>query len=378
MYLKSLPLIAIATAAISVPASAHDDRAVEFPQTLDGGVILAADLHTHSVFSDGEVWPSIRVEEAQRDGLELMAVTEHLEGQPKQADIPHPDRNRSYEVAIESLVKSGGQGLFVINGAEVTRGQPYGHINAVFLDDANPLLTEKVEDALTAANEQGGFVFVNHPNWIPHMPDGIARLSDEQLELIDKGLIHGIEVVNGTLDGHSEEALELAFAHNLTVLGTSDIHGLVDWTHDAGHGGHRPMSLILAENRSPEAMKQALFEGHTVAWSYDDLMGKAENVEKVARACLTLEAKPYPARTTVLPVDIVNDCPLNFTLRNTSEETFQNASDVVRVERNDRFTVQVRTGAEPVSSLDLTFDVLNTQIGSRQNLSLTLSTQVPG
>ena len=77
-------------------------------------------------------------------------------------------------------------------------------------------------------------------------------------------------------------------------------------------------------------------------------------------------------------MDIVNDCPLNFTLRNTSEETFQNASDVVRVERNDRFTVQVRTGAEPVSSLDLTFDVLNTQIGSRQNLSLTLSTQVPG
>ena len=71
------------------PASAHE-RAVEFPNTADGSVVLAADLHTHSVFSDGQVWPSIRVEEAHRDGLEVLAVTEHLEHQPKKKDIPSP------------------------------------------------------------------------------------------------------------------------------------------------------------------------------------------------------------------------------------------------------------------------------------------------
>ena len=30
-------------------------------------------LHTHSVFSDGHVWPRIRVAEAIRDGLDAMA-----------------------------------------------------------------------------------------------------------------------------------------------------------------------------------------------------------------------------------------------------------------------------------------------------------------
>lgn len=358
-----------------VNALAHE-RAVEFPETEDGRVILAADLHTHSVFSDGEVWPSIRVKEAQRDGLELLAVTEHLEHQPHKADIPHPDRNRSYEVARESLEASDDESLMLINGAEITRNQPHGHINAVFLEDANALLVDDPREAIEAANEQQAFVFVNHPNWIPHAPDAIARLTDYQLDLIEDGLIHGIEVVNGTLDGHSEHALQLALEHGLTVMGTSDIHGLVDWTHDAGHDGHRPMTLILAETHSSEAMKAALFAGNTVAWSYDDLLGRPENVEALVRACLSLKTSGYPQKTSVLPIEIINACPVNFTLRNVGEVTFQNTGDLIRVERSGAFTVQARTGSvRPFVSL--TFEVLNTQIGFRQPLSLTLETQIP-
>lgn len=60
---------------------------------------LSTDLHIHTVFSDGAVWPSIRVEEARREGLDLIAMTEHLEYQPHAKDIPHPDRNRSYTIA---------------------------------------------------------------------------------------------------------------------------------------------------------------------------------------------------------------------------------------------------------------------------------------
>ena len=374
MHIKLLAVTAI-FALHAAPSLAHE-RVVEFPQTEDGGVVLAADLHTHSVFSDGAVWPSIRVEEAQRDGLELLAVTEHLEHQPHKADIPHPDRNRSYEVARESLERSEDDSLMLINGAEVTRNQPHGHINAVFLSDANALLVKDPREAIEAANAQNAFVFVNHPNWIPHAPDAIARLTAYQLELIGDGLIHGIEVVNGTLDGHSEHALQLALEHGLTVMGTSDIHGLVDWTHKAGHGGHRPMTLILAEARTQEAMKAALFAGDTVAWSYDDLLGRPENVEKLVRACLSLETGGYPENTFVLPVDIVNDCPVNFTLRNVSEETFQNVSDTVRVERGGNYTVQVRMGAVR-PSVALTFEVLNTQIGFRESLKLTLETDVP-
>ncbi|MGB1168372.1 MAG: PHP domain-containing protein, partial [Flavobacteriaceae bacterium] len=56
----------------------------------EGQYWLSTDLHIHTVFSDGAVWPSIRVEEARREGLDLIAMTEHLEYQPHEEDIPHP------------------------------------------------------------------------------------------------------------------------------------------------------------------------------------------------------------------------------------------------------------------------------------------------
>ena len=46
------------------------------------------------------------------------------------------------------------------------------------------------------ANKQNAFVFMNHPNWWPGRPSGIARLEPIHEELIKKKFIHGIEVVN--------------------------------------------------------------------------------------------------------------------------------------------------------------------------------------
>ncbi len=77
------------------------ERKIFFPD-LDNYKTLLTDFHQHTVFSDGAVWPSIRVEEAIRDGLDAISLTEHLEYQPYAKDIPHPDRNRSYIVASQS------------------------------------------------------------------------------------------------------------------------------------------------------------------------------------------------------------------------------------------------------------------------------------
>ena len=61
--------------------------------------IISTDLHIHTVFSDGVVWPSVRVEEAYREGIELIAITDHLEYQPHKEDIPNLDKNRAFEIA---------------------------------------------------------------------------------------------------------------------------------------------------------------------------------------------------------------------------------------------------------------------------------------
>src|ERR1700742_4471169 len=105
--MRRIGLLVVSALALSAPAMAHDldiaqARRIDFPKLADGRSVLAVDLHTHSVFSDGMVWPDVRVEEAKRDGLFAMAVSEHLEYQPKAADIPHKDRNRSFQVASEA------------------------------------------------------------------------------------------------------------------------------------------------------------------------------------------------------------------------------------------------------------------------------------
>lgn len=351
-------------------------REGHFPATASGEQVLMVDLHTHSVFSDGLVWPTVRVEEALRDGLDAIAQTEHLEHQPRSADIPHPDRNRSWQVASAETARLQSD-LMAINGAEITRNMPPGHVNAVFVTDANALLVPDAKDAIRAANAQGAFVFWNHPNWLPQAPDGVARILPFHEKLIREGKLHGVEVANGTLDAWSEHALAIALEHNLTILGTSDIHGLVDWTHNAGHRGHRPLTLVLAKERSPEALKQALFAGRTVAWINDDLIGRTENVEQVFRSCVTLAPMAYLPRSSVLEVDLVNHCPLAFTLKNMGERTFHNITDVVRVGRYDKTRLQVRMNDER-AMLALDFTVLNTQVRPREHLRATLRADVAG
>ena len=85
---------------------------------------LKCDLHMHTVFSDGNVWPSIRVQEAIKDGLDVISITDHIEYQPHKKDLPHTDRNRSYELALEA---AEGTELLVIPGTEITRSMPPGH-----------------------------------------------------------------------------------------------------------------------------------------------------------------------------------------------------------------------------------------------------------
>jgi hypothetical protein len=99
------------------------------------------------------------------------------------------------------------------------------------------------------ANKQGAFVFWNHPHWTSKSEgrmDGIAKLDPVHKKLIKENLLHGLEVANELT--FSEEALEIALDNNLTILGTSDIHGIADWLFNIPAGGHRPLTYIISKD----------------------------------------------------------------------------------------------------------------------------------
>jgi predicted metal-dependent phosphoesterase TrpH len=382
-----LLIISINYSAIYGQKTEKYTRKIFFPD-IDGYKTLLTDFHQHTVFSDGSVWPTIRVEEAIKDGLDAISLTEHLEYQPYSKDIPNPDRNRAYELAksfAENKNKSIDRKLIVINGQEITRSMPPGHINAIFLKDANKLLHPKDSlKGIVAANKQDAFVFWNHPAWPAQRSDGIAKLDEFHKYLIEKDLLHGIEVVNELY--YSEEALRIALENDLTIMGTSDIHGLVDWlfkvpddneSSNSTLPGHRPVTIILSKDKSEDAIKDALFTGRTVVFYNELLIGKKENLKPLVEKCLVINnindlelGYSEDGKSTIKKVEIKNVSDAPFILKNQNSFTFETNSDIINIMPNSIHSISVKTKGEPLN--ELKFEVLNGIIAPKKYLNISL------
>ncbi len=328
-------------------ASGH---ALNYPD-IPGFITLKTDLHQHTVFSDGEVWPSIRVMEALRENLDAISLTEHLEYQPHIADIPHPDRNRSYQLA---RLEAKDHGLLIIPGSEITRDEPIGHSNALFTSDANILLAEDPETPFSEAKKQNAFVFWNHPAWYRQSPSGNPILSEFQLERIKNGELHGIEVINE--HDYAEESFALALEHNLTIMGTSDIHGLIDWQY-LEKGFHRPITLVFAKEKSLESIREALFAGNTVAVYNSLLVGRPQFIIPLIKASLKVNRVAYIPNTDILEVELENISSSDLLFENRMDYTFYSSSPVFEISANKVFTLKIKT-LEKVSSIVLKLKAL--------------------
>jgi predicted metal-dependent phosphoesterase TrpH len=339
-----------------VKLSAQTQRKIEFPDLPDYQTLIS-DLHQHTVFSDGSVWPDVRVKEALFDGVDVIALTEHLEYQPHQKDLPHKDRNRSYELAKEY---AKNHDLIVIHGAEITRDLPPGHSNALFIQDANQLVHDDYMDAFREAKKQGAFIFWNHPNWVGQNTQGITKLSPIHEALIKEGLLHGVEVTNENT--FADQALTIANEHELTILGTSDIHELIDWLFDIPGGGHRPVTLVFAKERSELGVKEALFEGRTVAWYQNSLIGQEKYLIPLIESSLVVDTAYYQMygnkETQIANVVIFNHSDATYLLNNESDFSFYHATDVIQLNPQTSTTLSVKT-IKSLSSFELNFEVLN-------------------
>lgn len=348
-------------------SSQDTDRKITFPD-VPGYKTLKCDLHIHTVFSDGLVWPTIRVDEAVADGLDAISLTEHIEYQPHKEDIPHPDRNRSYEIARQAAI---AHDLIVIHGTEITRDMPPGHANALFVTDVNAIIKDDAKDAYRAARDQGAFIFWNHPNWMAQQKDGIPVLSDFHEDLIQSDLLHGIEVVNDIT--YSQEALQIALDNNLTVMGTSDIHGLIDYQFNLLGGGHRPICLVFATERSEAGIKEALFAGRTVTWFEDVLTGKEAHLSALIQASIEVTNKGYIGDTEILQIELTNKSDAVLYLKNSSAYDFYAHGDMIILEGQGTTMLQVLTAKGNVDEMPLTFEVINAIVGPKKYVTFSIS-----
>jgi hypothetical protein len=275
----------------------------------EGYITLKCDFHMHTVFSDGNVWPLYRLFEAYRDGLDAIAITDHIEYSPKKDYIP-VDHNAAWKI-VESSAKEGN--LILVHGAEITRDMPPGHLNALFIQDATLLSRDSVYDAIEAAVKQGAFIQWNHPGWKSQEPDGIPKLYDLHRKLLKNGWINGIEFVNNT--ENYPVIIDWCKQYNLAVMGNSDVHGIISETFVIPRDISRPMTLVFAKMRTSESLKEALFAGRTLVWSGDILGGKEEYAKPFFYQCISV-SKPYYDNSKNNYFEVTNKSDIPFYLIN--------------------------------------------------------------
>jgi 3',5'-nucleoside bisphosphate phosphatase len=275
-------LLLSALAAVTLGAVSQVRDTIRIP-TIPGYEILKYDPHMHTVFSDGLVWPTVRLHEAWREGLDAISITDHIEYRPFNKDVIS-DHNRAYEVARPL---AGQLGIMLIHGTEITRAMPPGHFNAIFIEDANKVDIEDWRESVKAAKAQDAFIFWNHPGWSRQQPD-TTLWWDEHSWMYDNGMLHGIEVVNGK--EYYPEAHRWCLEKNLTMIATTDVHNPIGMDYDLSNGERRPMTLVFAKDKSNEGMREALFAGRTAVYFDNKLVAKKEYLDAIFQKTLQVSS----------------------------------------------------------------------------------------
>jgi len=255
--------------------------------SVPGYLTLKCDFHMHTIFSDGEVWPLVRVDEAVQEGLDVIAITDHIEYQPHREQVS-VDHNAAWDLAFEYACRKN---ILLIHGTEITRKMPPGHFNALFLTDASALTDTSFLEVIRTAVEQGAIIFYNHPGWKGQQPDGVPRLYEVHRQLIRLGWLHGFEIYN--YDEFYPDVMQWALDNNLTMFCNSDIHSPVETEYPSRKGKHRPLTLVFASEKNEPSLREALLAHRTLSWFQDTLAGIRELAAPFFTSSIKLEGPYY-------------------------------------------------------------------------------------
>jgi len=332
---------------------------IHFPN-LPGTQTLVCDFHMHTVFSDGQVWPTTRVDEAWRQGLDAISISDHIEYQPHRDDIP-TKHNRPYDLA---LGHAHVHNLLLIKGTEITRDTPPGHFNAIFLKNVDPLDTPEFLDVIEEANKQGAFVFWNHQGW---KGEEAGRWLPVHTTMFENKWLHGMEVCNGST--YYPSAHKWCLEKNLTMLGNSDIH-VPDRREKSTSENHRTLTLVFVKEQTIDGVKEALQEGRTAVWFDDQIIGRQEILEPLFAASVRIEP-PHVRTDRRIWFQIHNTCDADIHLERTGK------LGPASLELPARTTILVKIDVkDPKSPLELPYRATNFLIAPEKGLPVVL--KVPG
>ena len=302
---------------------------------VDGLNCYTADLHAHTIYSDGELSPEERVKEAWCDGLDILAITDHIETRRQERNLlkflkgyspdkkgfepintrvsrgVHADErgivsdlNFSTELARKAA-KSYPE-LTIIKGAEISREPVHiGHYCALFTTDNNAIYSRDDEQVIRNARAQGALITHNHPGWERTTTD----YSEFQKKVYDAGLIDGVEITNGA--SFYPEIVARAIERKLYMVSATDIHATTSSVFGK-HNFYRDMTLIFAKDKSEKSLRKALLSQKTLGYCGGNIIGEESLLTKFFQASVT--AKYITTGKKGMQIALTNHTSFDYTL----------------------------------------------------------------
>ena len=329
--MKRFLLTLVALAGLATASAQLTPNKIVVPD-IEGYKTLKGDFHIHTVFTDATVWPVTRVHEAIWEGLDVIAITEHIDTRHQKyvnsgVFVKEKcDRDYSNELAKNAA----GMKLLGGLGGEISRGLPPGLWNRLFVKDNDDLCaeTEKndhdhvlaMEGGLKEARNQGAFIMWNHPNWCKQAPNE-TKMWKEHKKFLKDGYMDAIEIYNMAC-GYSPEAHEWCLEHNLAMLGNSDCHAPFFMEVDYLHGAHRPVTLVFATEKSLEGVREALDARRSAVFAEGNVYGREQELRPLLEACLKVNSVQFKAKEVVSEFENVSSIPVTLTKGAGSEDTW--------------------------------------------------------
>jgi hypothetical protein len=231
---------------------------------------------------------------------------------------------------------------------------------------------------VAAAHAQGAFIFWNHPGWEAQITNGLVLWYPEHTQLLERGMLHGIEVVNGR--SYYPEAHRWAVEKKLAMISNSDIHAPLNMDYHVHDGDLRPVTLVFAAERTPAAIKKALFARQTAVYAMDRLIGEEKFVRPLFERSLRFNKPQYEIRGRGRALaQIANDSSVTYVLERTGEIPELILPQKLVLPALKTVLLEMRASTNVVKGthrLKLPYQVSNVLVGPAQPLQEALTVEI--
>jgi 3',5'-nucleoside bisphosphate phosphatase len=334
---------------------------------IQGYYTLKGDFHIHTFYSDGSVAPEDRVKEAWRDGLDVIAITDHIE-YPNSL-MKAFDFNTSYNLALKIAQEYG---ILLIKGAEITRSMPPGHFNALFLTDVNKLNLPNVDDVYNEVVKQNGFLVWNHPGWSAQIKDTLTWYP-KHTELYNQNKLNGIEIFNEK--EYYPAVFQWALDKQITIFANSDIHAPIQFLYDPVKKEQRAMTVVFVKDKTIQGVKDAFLNHRTIAIFDQKMYGEEQYLKPLIENCIVVsENITMPQKFNEAYVSLTNYSDLPIYLKAIPSENFE-LPDHIELLPNGTVRVkiaQIKDLQYGINKINLLFKVENGFIAPNKNATIAL------